>query len=192
MKKNGPLVLYWSMRYESKHRHLKATYIASNSKVNPLKTIGFKSQLMLSHILLTETFSTNQISFESAECIGVVDRKIYFREAAKDDEILTLSHVNRNGVDYSVDGIFVLEMGDNDLLNFGKIQKIFLKNGSEIYLVMKRYLSSTTSFDDHFHAYKVREMQTCFRKNVMDLPDIHPCLIHKVDDQLYIATKYIL
>lgn len=32
MKRNDPLVMFWSMRYESKHRHLKSIAISSNCK----------------------------------------------------------------------------------------------------------------------------------------------------------------
>lgn len=37
---NGPLINFWSMRFESKHRELNIIFTSSWNKINILKTIG--------------------------------------------------------------------------------------------------------------------------------------------------------
>lgn len=51
LKKSGPLHHIWSMRAEQKHRESKLTANVSCSFKNMLKTLMFKNQLRLGHIL---------------------------------------------------------------------------------------------------------------------------------------------
>lgn len=191
MKNNGFLVLFWSMRYESKHRHLKSIFLTAMNKLNTLYTISLRCQLMLAYTILFEDLSVEKISFESPKPVPVIYRQTYFPNDTE-AEIVSVSHINHEGIDYAVDGVFVTEMGDNDLLNFGQISDIYVKNRAEIYLFMRQYSSSQTLFDDHCHAYLVHESKNLFLKKSIDLPSVHPCIMHKKDSEVYVATKYKL
>lgn len=44
---NGPLIYFWSMRFESKHREFKKVFVSTSCKINILKTIDIRHQLGL-------------------------------------------------------------------------------------------------------------------------------------------------
>lgn len=85
--------------------------------------------------------------------------------------------------------ILVVNIGENDILDFGEILEIFIKQNS-IYLLMK--IINSTGFNDHYFTYNVSISRACILKNVSELPDIHPCLLIQKYNSLYVATKYIL
>lgn len=121
IKRNGLLVLFWTMRYESKHRHLKADAISSNSTKNVLKTLALKCQLILAHSCLSQKFWTNNITFENSDPIHALNKHMYFSNAQINEKICTLNFLSVNGIDYAINSVVVLEMGDNNLLKFRKV-----------------------------------------------------------------------
>lgn len=192
MEKNGSLILFWSMRYESQHRHLKAIFVSCMSKLNSLYTISLRTQLMLAYSLLFDNFSEDNIELKSSSSIEITDRKVYFQDSAELDEIISVNHVIHNGIDYADSMILVLQMGENDILRFGKVEKIFVKNKKDIFLLMRKYFSAQSNFDEHYHAYLVTDSKKFVLKKSCDLPNTHPCIMHNIKDNCYIATKYKL
>ena len=100
LQKNGPLVHYWSMRPESKHRQLKLMSISTNNRINLLKTISLKSQLRLSFLKHTKQIPTD-IIFEGASKVDELTRRKYFSDSKKDEEIFIVSHAQSKGIKYS-------------------------------------------------------------------------------------------
>lgn len=190
MKRNGPLTMYWSMRYESKHRHLTLTATSSNCKKNVLRTIALKSQLMLAQTCTFETFSAKNIDFKSRQEIDPLSKQICFPVSRVEDRIHQLNSLSINGVDYATNSVIVMQMGDDDLLKFGQVLQIFLKNDFEVYLYLK--ILKVEFFDEDIYAYRVVEAKTsAVLKKWDDLPKLHPCLLKK-NCHLFIVTKYNL
>lgn len=57
----GPPVMYWSMRYESKHYPSKRCASASKNFVNVAKTVAIRHQLQIAHTLHEKYFKCNAI-----------------------------------------------------------------------------------------------------------------------------------
>ena len=49
--KNGPIINFWSMRYESSHRNIKSTAQSTSSNKNLLQTIGMKLTLKMCQMM---------------------------------------------------------------------------------------------------------------------------------------------
>lgn len=189
LRNNGPAVHYWSMRFESKHRPHKLTAVNTSNKINILKTVSVKSQLQLAYLKAVKKFKFDELVYETYENIDERSRRMYFPNSNQDEKIISTEHAHTKGINYEVNMVFVMEMGDNDLLEFGKITEIFVKD-DEIYLLMQPLIS--ISFNEHFYAYNVESRNVLKLKKSSELPDIHPCLLVEMDKRLVIATRYIL
>lgn len=188
---HGPAVHYWSMRFESKHREHKLTAVTTSNKKNLLKTISIKSLLRLGYMKIANSsmYVDDKLFYQNHRSIDEQSRRKYFPSCELEEEIISTNHVSFKGIDYKDDMIFVTEMGDNDLLEFGKIIEIFVR-GEHIHLLMQPL--STLCFNEHFYAYHVKERNVCVLKNIFELPNIHQCLSIKKQNSLFVATRYKL
>ena len=133
---NGPLIDYWTMRFESKHREHKLTAATTSNKVNILKTLTTKSQLRLTYMKAEkylENFN-NEVKLHDHEDIGPRSHQMYFPASELGEKIISTNFAKFQGREYKTNMGLVLEMGENDLLNFRKIVEIFVK-GKDIYLL---------------------------------------------------------
>ena len=116
LKENRPLVLFWTMRYESKHRELKQSAVSTSSKVNVLKTLGIRSQLRLAYLRLTGNFECNNVRYNHFEVINLRYRKLYFSHSELEEIIFSVTYVQFHGIQYHLNMVFVIEMNDNGLV----------------------------------------------------------------------------
>ena len=188
IKMNGPLILFWSMRYESKHRFLKQLAIIANCKKNLLKTVSGRYLLCLAYMKLTGRLPDDIIYYDSEE-LNLYDKIKYFGESNRYCPILNVECVAYRDNYYEKGIVIVISVGDNDNLIFGKITQIFVKN-SEIYLLLQPL--SVVYFDEHCYAYKVEETPTKILKNVDELLNVGPCARLKKDGSLFVIPKHIL
>ena len=188
LRKNGPLVNYWAMRPESKHRQIKLSSVTTSNKINLLKSLSIKSQLRLA-FLKNQKQTPTDIMFDVSLDIPQFTRQKLFPNVDEKEKILSVSHAELSGMKYSINKIFVTVLGDIDNVSFGKIVQIFIKT-NEVFLLMQPYIS--LYFDEHFYAYKVQEYGLCKLKNAKELPEIHPCVMVKIKNELFVASKYKL
>ena len=95
LKNNGPLINYWTMRYESKHRQLKLTAVSTANRMNLLKTISIKKQLRIAYLKISKKLSSNSIIFHNScvyENIDETSRRKYFSND-KNEKIISTEHV---------------------------------------------------------------------------------------------------
>lgn len=185
---NGPAVHYWAMRFESKHRPHKLTAVNTNNKINILKTVSLKSQLQLAYLKAAnyKNFIKDEVQFQTYENIDERSRTMYFPNCNPDEKIITTEHAHIKGVDYEV---YVVQIRDNDLLEFGKVTEIFAQEDG-IYLLRRPLI--VISFSEHFYVYNVNYHNVLRLKKASELPDIHPCLLVEKGESSFVATRYIL
>lgn len=114
------------------------------------------------------------------------DRRIWFPNTNSDDKIVSAIHVNFNRIDYAVGSVVVVSI---DSLEFGEILKIFIKNDLEIAVIQK---ITVLGKEKDLFAYEVEKTNINMIKNILDLPNISPCLKHEKNGKLFIVTKYKL
>lgn len=185
MQRNGPAVLYSTIRYESKHRFVKQSAIVSSNRVNVLKTIAIRCQLRLAFLSLQKTICNTDLLYESKTEIDIRDKMMYFPNIT--ENIFSTNSVELKDILYEVNMVFVLEMNENDQLIFGKIAKIFIVKNEAILLMEPLY---NIYFDDHLFGYKVQAGGKLQLKNVSDLIDIQPCTF--IEKESLVIPKYVL
>lgn len=121
--------------------------------------------------------------------ISEYDRLTFFSNLSQDQSIYTMHQAECKGIRYSIGMIFVIQIGDNDLPNFGKIINIF-SEGTSLYLLLQPLISRY--FDENYYAYNVQESVTFILKNVNQLPDTSQCLYEQMSEGSFVATKYLL
>lgn len=171
LKENGPLTVFWTMRFESFHRLAKSTSISSCNKINVIKTISIKSQLRLAHMQITKLFCPYSIVCENKEVCDQFLKIKYFKDS---DLIFKTNKITFNDVKYAKGMIVVAEIGENGLLNFGEIDVFFLKE-NEVFAVLK--LIKSLYFDDHYNAYNVYKDEKTVFISLNELPNIQPCTL---------------
>ena len=76
----------------------------------------------------------NEVKLHDHEDIGPRSHQMYFPASELGEKIISTNFAKFQGREYKTNMGLVLEMGENDLLNFRKIVEIFVK-GKDIYLL---------------------------------------------------------
>ncbi|KAL7307601.1 hypothetical protein TKK_0000289 [Trichogramma kaykai] len=169
----GPCIHYWAMRYESRHRDIKANAVATNSHKNLLKTIAQKQALQLCRTY--EIFEKqSNIVFESNDNVDY-------------------NKVRINGSDFKIGSFIVLSLKEPEV-KFGKILNIkkidFTNEEASVEFFVKVF--EEVFFDDHVMAYVISETDECKTVSLNNIPSMPTVTFLPKDDTLYIIPKYIL
>ena len=125
--------------------------------------------------------------FERSQEINEKDSKVYFSNNT--ERVYVVDRIEIAEKCYKTEMVIVAEMGNNDLLQFCQIEKMFVIN-KEVHFVIN--LFKTIYFDSHVYAYKVKKSNIFLCKNPNMFPDINPCLLVEIDDCTFIMPKYLL
>lgn len=106
---NEPLIKTSSMRFESKHREIKAILNAIASHKNILLSVGIRKQLSLTHFMLSKYRNLNVAYGAEVQNDSVVH--IYFPLA---NTRKTLNNVTINDVTYKAGTVIVASITENE------------------------------------------------------------------------------
>lgn len=169
---NGPLVNFWTMRCESRHRPLKTVVNCVSSSINLLRTITTKETLKMCNMLpgLRIKDDTNNVDHSRK------DGKFY-------------KEIEMNGSTYKKDLIVVVD-NSKILKIFGEITEIFEEN-KEVKFKIKQY--EEVYFYDHIQAYVLdQNLAEEIIDNYCDIPNMPPCFSVKSSDFFYVIPHYKL
>lgn len=189
IRKMGPLILLWCMRFEGKHLPFKKLAQSTQNFVNICKTFAFRHQ---------EAFYFNERNFQ-VETTNLSYAKEtdteYFKHLLStgfpEDKISFLTKITTS--ETFKKGYFVCTGKDKktDLLIFNEIKEIFLfKN--EVYLVLS--LFDTKSFDIVLNAFNIlkRDTDALSICSLNKLYHYSPFERLTVETNQYIVTKYTI
>ncbi|KAL7293439.1 hypothetical protein TKK_0011840 [Trichogramma kaykai] len=128
MIKLGPAAQFSTIRFESRHRHIKSIITSTSSKKNSLKTIGIKEKLRTCEMM-------HAFHLRSEKSV---------HEMKKNEAL--------EGIHFSVGMVFPLNV-QSPLKIFGKITDM-TEVDEKIMLTMESYVEEY--FDSHFYSYAVR------------------------------------
>lgn len=157
IRKNGPMITFQTARYESKHRPEKIAGTSTSCKKNVLKTICLRNQLQLAYLCFTENFCSSSTKYESGNKIDEGLRRIWFRDSGPEELIFSVHRAKHKAIVYVLNLILIVEIGDNDVLNFAKVKKIFIRK-NEVFLVLQRY--KTLRYDDNYNAFLLEQKES--------------------------------
>lgn len=192
MRDKGPIIYFSSSRYESKHTEIKPYATLSKNTMNTPYSLCIRSLLKLAYLKFTGKFEIFDKDVKKT-LIDSHTRSVYFPTSNENDVIYSSENILVNGYDYEVDVVFVMEMGENDLLSFGRISQILLKD-NDIFFVMEK-LAMIMPFDDHCFTYRIKETKKFVLKNIKDIPDVNSCYFLKSSDhtnEAFVVPPYKL
>ena len=183
--KHGAPLSFWCMRYESRHRDVKAAFNATSGSNNPLVTVGIKESLKICNVF-RDLENRTKIAFGpydenliSAAILSVIPGEFisnaqFFR------------HVSMFGEYYDLNTNLLLEIEETNC-TFGQIQKMIYTNET-IYFVLQKF--EEVDFDEHKFAYIVKNTNKFIFVNYEDLPNFPPCSLHPIKGINYVTTSY--
>lgn len=172
---NGPLVLYWSMRFESRHRQLKSVATAISCRINLLVSIAIRETIKMCAMI--NSFWCEETDDEVDEEHQVQNRVLYKR-------------LDIDGFTYTLGTVVVTD--NSDLIKmFGEIQSMYKEN-DKVYFKLKNYVEF--AFDMNDYAYMLGSDQENKEKTIsfIDLPKLAPCLSVKSESYFYVIPRYKL
>ncbi|XP_032458006.1 uncharacterized protein LOC116738689 [Nasonia vitripennis] len=181
----GPCVHYWTMRYESRHREVKANAVTSNSNINLLKTIALKQALKMCKTFDTFENKCHAVLFQPNDCRS---NDLY-------------SKVTVNGSEYKIGSFIVVSVEEPDF-RFGEIIEIKKllstyetkdgvdKTESKVQFTVVIY--EETYFDNHFMVYVVEKTGENKIVNCDNIPSMPPVVALKKNQNHCIIPRYIL
>lgn len=183
IRQNGPVAKISTLRFESKHRVIKAIVNSMSSNKDIPLTVGSRIQLSLletSSMEFEERYTT--LGAEQEED----DTKIHFLFNNKKKCHIKISV---NGFDYSEGTVIVYKISKSGP-QFGKIEKLFAVD-DQIHF---RFIPfKTIGFSCHYFGYSVVLDES--RRDMVeydDLPCKVPCLLFCKKDCMYISTRHAI
>lgn len=154
--KFGPLVHFWSMRFEAKHRLSKIYARATCNRRNLTKSLAIKHQLQLNEIFMKGSLDST-VSVGPSKRISKYkyDDIINSLKLSPGYSISQVPWAKVKGTTYKHGTIVVHNLSDLGEVNFMVIQSIFAYNNNRI--IFECCLLNTISFDDHLHCFEVEK-----------------------------------
>uniref|UniRef100_A0A2S2NY01 Uncharacterized protein n=1 Tax=Schizaphis graminum TaxID=13262 RepID=A0A2S2NY01_SCHGA len=128
LKKFGPLVSLWSMRFEAKHRISKISANTSSNRRNICKTLAIKHQLQLNDMFLKGTLS-DEIEIGPSKFIidiEVEEIKKHNMQIDSIDLLIKSPWILIKGTKYKPKMVLTLNIQENELPKFCIIEQIYL------------------------------------------------------------------
>ena len=202
IRKTGPLINKWTLRFEGKHRFFKRIPAVIPNFKNVGKTFAHR------HSLSQFFHWRGEFALKSSRCgpgrmeflMHIVGSSALLEvpELVADGEVLCVSWAEYCGTKYKSD-MFVIHNRSvsSELLEFGKICRIFPHHNQSIYLLLQTY--ETVGFDEHFHAYVLDVRQTGWKvvpvDSLLDHHPVSPCSSSRCkqnDMELLVALRYVV
>ena len=191
-RKYGPLVNYWSFRFEGKHGYFKERTSRMKNRKNVLKTLAKKHQYRQSWHLHNSSYLWREHMVSSGgRQVPVCTLSSKIEKAIKpfcQDAILyQVESVEVDGIFYSCDMAVVTAVHDSEL-QFSKICTIFIINSCPYFVVCEL---NEQIYWRHFHLFCCKATTSFFARRATDFVDPFPhTTVESVDDKLCIILKH--
>ena len=155
LRRFGPLVNMWCMRFEAKHKEFKIYSHIITSRKNLPMTLSIKQQLKTNHRLMMKIAFSDDVRFGRTVSNERLFSHVEFRHFEKllprrFETILTLEYrgnVFRSGISVDIDASEIFPI-------FGLITFVCIQENDECFFIVNKL--KTLSYSEHFHAFKVK------------------------------------
>lgn len=193
IKKYGPLVNCYTLRFEAKHNYFKRIVHRAMNFKNILLTLSKRHQLLQTYYLSMPQFlrPVTQLKCVTpcivdvlcADAILAIDNRF----GAMRDNLQQATCVTVNGQEYSI-GMFITHGSDPPLPEFCKIQVIILESNS-IYFLCQHY---TCTENLHLKCYELRKTIALHILELSDAIDFLPLHAYFLSGKLCILPKHYI
>ncbi|KAM4531403.1 uncharacterized protein PAE49_023617 [Odontesthes bonariensis] len=190
IRKIGPLLYVWCMRYEAKHKMFKDYF--KNFK-NKTKSLAKRHQMAIAYHW--ETFTLKQKEYGPMKSFSLRDENVVNSEMCEmllSKDVFSTSWVKVDGVEYK-GGLVVCSSMEEDMPVFCQIDDVLLVEDDVYFLTKKLF---TEMFVEHHHAFKVLPTEERCVMKMTELKCHQPFDIQssygKADESLYIIPSFIM
>lgn len=182
----GPVILFSTMRYESKHRELKHVLVDISGSKNLVKSLAISQRFSISTACSKNDSSETKFgpSIKRTQTVNIPQNYLQLKPSI-------LKWLEVHGIKYSVGTVIVLEFPENDLPKFGIIRYIFVLKERIMFSMQPL---DTLSFHEHRYAYIVSKEN--FQGNYMVhrdlLPHPFPCAFFESDTFDMVVSRHML
>lgn len=159
IRKIGPLLYTWCMRFEAKHKLFKDCF---KHFKNITKSLAKKHQMAIAYHW--ETFTLKQNEYGPIKSFLFRDENVVNNEMLEtilSKDVFSTSWVKVDGVEYKA-GLVICSAMEEDMPVFCQISDVLLVEDQHFFLTNKLF---TENFDDHHHAFRVlRSVERCLLK----------------------------
>lgn len=171
-----------SSRFESFHTILKASIDPSSTHKKMIKSISIRVQLSMMNLNFFK-YDDMQIQYGSIVNSSCARKNFYSAINAVEYKSITI-----NNIKYTK-GTFIVADIKEDFIVFGKIENIFVVDGT-VHLKYTLYYSQY--FENHYFAFNVLCQNTTETIDYNFLVMKTPCLLFVIEKKDFIVTKHIL
>ncbi|KAI3363583.1 hypothetical protein L3Q82_001177 [Scortum barcoo] len=192
IRRFGPLVHFWTIRFEGKHKVFKKIVHDAQNFKNVPKTLAYKhQQLMAYHLSLpnffkpsVETFAVKNVFVNTLR----PEAQSVIHQITKSTTVYRTSKIAIDSIYYAT-GMFVCTEVKWELPQFKKIVDIIVND--QVLFDCQNYQSW---FREHFRAYEVTAQESHEMKTQSELHDVNPLTAYRKSGQLHhhITTKHFL
>lgn len=191
IKKFGPLIEFWTIRFEAKHSFFKKVVHNTGNFKNILHTLATRHQLTLAYYLEMPTIfkpsiETGQVSVVSVGILDVAIREALWNKYQDLDCVSLTSTAYLNGTKYSK-GV-VLSVGQTSgLPDFGTVLEICVVDGC-ISFIIELF---TAAFLDHLRCFQLakRDPAVTVVVDPDSLNDYTPLAAYLVEGKLLVTPR---
>lgn len=186
LKRFGPLVHFWCMRYESRHRLLKAASNSVSGSKNILKSVAIKEILRLCFSRHTQEVSDQIIfgprdhSFCNTQVLSSISEDVL-------SNAIFHTKVTVYEEEFQIGSIVVINVASIKKV-FGKITKIIDSN-KDIYFtceIFEMYFDENATLG---YAAKNIGIKTF---KFSDVPICGPCMMHEINSNIVVSSENVL
>lgn len=192
IKRYGPLVGQWTMRFEAKHSFFKQVSRHTKCFKNVPLSLAVKHQLMISYYLRPcslqkPDFETHDVTTVSVDVLtqAAVER-IKLKYPSVSEVHLTKSVISK-GVEFR-NGMIVAQGSTSGLPDFCEILQICLVQERLCFIARK--LSSW--YREHYRAFEIHETRDITLLEIGDLPDLYPLAAYSIESMRMVTLKRFL
>lgn len=190
IRKIGPLLHMWCMRFEAKHKVFKDYF--KNYK-NITKSLAKKHQMAIA--FHWETFNLHQKEYGPIKPFSLREENLVHNEhfeIMSSKEVFSSTWVKVNGVEYKA-GLVICSTMEEDMPVFCQISDILLVEEHVYFLTNKLF---TDNFDEHHHAFRVSQNEERFIVALSELKFYTPFDVQSSysasDVSLYVVPSFIM
>ena len=180
MRMLGPLIHFWTMRFEAKHRFFKRLgHIVCNYR-NILKTLCHRQQMFLCYSLMSGKDLTQrdvEVGPGGSELIATLERSDFLSQALKInqfEEVYVARWCIVHGIKYCKNLHVITAKSDDSTPIFQRIIYVIVTDTNNIKLVTEEW--KTVQYDRHTHTYAIQQPSTALWSvtQLDDLYDYYP------------------
>lgn len=190
--KFGPLIRFWTMRFESKHQYFKRCIRSSKNFVNVAKMLATRHQTLQSYFSAGPRFPTEYSINSTAMNVNSLsgEAQILIRSVVTDTTSQCFSEITFKGTAYKKDLLLPYEIHHwNKTAVFGAIECVVVSEVVQLIVKMKHAV-----FNHCFNCYQIVESsadEECVACLQIDqFIDFYPLSVYKVNDNRLVVLKH--